>query len=591
MSSYLIKYAQKRFKMLINKDLNIYRPQVDEVVKDLHQLTIATGSEELTKTVGDLRNRINEPFMFVIVGEVKAGKSSFINALLETDKEICKVSPAPMTDTIQQILYAENEDIVTVNPYLKKLYYPIEILKEIAIVDTPGTNTIVANHQQITEDFVPACDLVVFVFEAKNPYRQSAWDFFDFIHSDWRKKVIFVLQQKDLMSETDLNINLNGVSEYAQKKGMANPQVFAVSAKLEQEGNRYDSGFHQVREYIYRNITGGKAPMLKLQNNVSTSLNIADKIANALKIRREQYNADTEFRNDIRQTLANQALKSNKQVDILKENLLATYDKITAKTEADLQEELSFGTLLKRSFSAIFSKSESAQSRLEGLAKDLEQSLKTKLREKLDDNVNDLSDSIQQMAKIIDLKIRNSKTVLRQDQEIFSDIADRRANIMRELQEAFNKFINNGDNFKDDALFPSKSSHLTTNVTMGSGVAIIGMVVMAVAQTSVIDITGGVFTALGLAFAGVTIGLQRGKILNAYRAEIAKGRDKLDEAVEEKLKTYVNHIKQRIDSNFAAFDVMLEEELLKLEELNQKHLYINEKLTILSDILKTKIEG
>lgn len=577
--------------MLINKDLNIYRPQVDEVVKDLHQLTIATGSEELTKTVGDLRNRINEPFMFVIVGEVKAGKSSFINALLETDKEICKVSPAPMTDTIQQILYAENEDIVTVNPYLKKLYYPIEILKEIAIVDTPGTNTIVANHQQITEDFIPACDLVVFVFEAKNPYRQSAWDFFDFIHSDWRKKVIFVLQQKDLMSETDLNINLNGVSEYAQKKGMANPQVFAVSAKLEQEGNRYDSGFHQVREYIYRNITGGKAPMLKLQNNVSTSLNIADKIANALKIRQEQYNADTEFRNDIRQTLANQALKSNKQVDILKENLLATYDKITAKTEADLQEELSFGTLLKRSFSAIFSKSESAQSRLEGLAKDLEQSLKTKLREKLDDNVNDLSDSIQQMAKIIDLKIRNSKTVLRQDQEIFSDIADRRANIMRELQDAFNKFINNGDNFKDDALFPSKSSHLTTNVTMGSGVAIIGMVVMAVAQTSVIDITGGVFTALGLAFAGVTIGLQRGKILNAYRAEIAKGRENLDEAVEEKLKTYVNHIKQRIESNFAAFDVMLEEELLKLEELNQKYLYINEKLTILSDILKTKIEG
>jgi tRNA U34 5-carboxymethylaminomethyl modifying GTPase MnmE/TrmE len=577
--------------MLINKDLNVFRPQVDEVVKELHQLTIAAGSDDLTKTVSDLRNRINEPFMFVIVGEVKAGKSSFINALLETDKEICKVSPAPMTDTIQQILYAENEDIVTVNPYLKKLYYPIEILKEIAIVDTPGTNTIVANHQQITEDFIPACDLVVFVFEAKNPYRQSAWDFFDFIHSDWRKKVIFVLQQKDLMNETDLNINQNGVSEYAQKKGMPNPQVFSVSAKLELEGNRYDSGFHQVREYIYRNITGGKAPMLKLQNNVATSLNITDRIASALAIRQEQYGIDTTFRNDIRQTLANQALKSNKQVDVLKENLLATYDKITAATEAELQEELSFGTLLKRSFSAIFSKSESAQTRLENLARQLEQDLKTKLREKLDDNVNDLSDSIQQMAKIIDLKIRNSTTVLRQDQEIFSDIADRRANIMRELQEAFNKFINNGENFKDDALFPSKSNHLTTNITMGSGVAIIGMVVMAVAQTSVIDITGGVFTALGLAFAGVTIGLQRGKIITAYRNEIAKGRTNLEEAVEEKLKTYVNHIKQRIDSNFAAFDVMLEEEALKLNDLKNKHLQINEKLTILSNTLKTKIEG
>jgi GTPase SAR1 family protein len=577
--------------MLINKDLNVFRPQVEEAVKNLHQLTLSAASEDLSKTVSDLRNRITEPFMFVIVGEVKAGKSSFINALLQTDKEICKVSPAPMTDTIQQILYAENEDIVTVNPYLKKLYYPIEILKEIAIVDTPGTNTIVANHQQITEDFIPACDLVVFVFESKNPYRQSAWEFFDYIHSDWRKKVIFVLQQKDLMPQNDLDININGVHEYAQKKGMINPNVFAVSAKLEQEGNPYDSGFHQVRDYIYRNITGGKAPMLKLQNNVETSLNIAEKIHNGLIIRQAQFSADTDFRKDIQQTLSNQELKSSKQVDILSENLLATYDKITGQTEAELQDELSFGTLLKRSFASIFSKSESAQTKLEGMAKGLENNLKIKLREKLDDNVNDLSDSIQQMAKIIDLKIRNSKTILSQDQEIFSDIADRRSNIMRELQDAFNKFINNGDNFKDETLFPAKGGSMTSNVTMGSGVAIIGMIVMAVANTAVIDITGGVVTTLGLIFAGVTIGLQRGKILNAYRAEIAKGRKNLELAVEEKLKTYVRHIKQRIDSNFAAFDNMLEEEDLKLNDLKNKHLQVTENLTMLSNALKSRIEG
>jgi hypothetical protein len=194
------------------------------------------------------------------------------------------------------------------------------------------------------------------------------------------------------------------------------------------------------------------------------------------------------------------------------------------------------------------------------------------------------------MAKIIDLKIRNSKTILNQEQEIFSDIADRRANIMRELQDAFNKFINNGENFKDETLFPAKGSNLSTNVTMGSGVAIIGMIVMAVANTAVIDITGGIVTTLGLVFAGVTIGLQRGKILNAYRNEITKGREKLDEAVEEKLKTYVRHIKQRIDSNFAAFDSMLEEEKLKLNDLENKHLQITEKLTMLSNSLKSKIE-
>ncbi|MCB0564160.1 MAG: dynamin family protein, partial [Phaeodactylibacter sp.] len=218
---------------LINQNLQAYRAQVDEIIKDLHELTIRIGNEELAQTVSDLRNRIHEPFMFVIVGEVKAGKSSFINALLDTGKEVARVAPQPMTDTIQQILYGEKEEHITINPFLKKILLPVEILKEIAIVDTPGTNTIVENHQQITESFIPASDLIVFVFEAKNPYRQSAWQFFDFIHADWRKKVIFVLQQKDLMPAEDLEVNMQGVREYADKKGIPQPKVFAVSAKQE----------------------------------------------------------------------------------------------------------------------------------------------------------------------------------------------------------------------------------------------------------------------------------------------------------------------------------------------------------------------
>src|SRR5690625_6194695 len=80
---------------------------------------------------------------------------------------------------IQQIKYGKNHDEITINPFLKQIYFPDPILKEISIVDTPGTNTIIEHHQEITERFIPVADLVVFVFEAKNPYRQSAWDFLD----------------------------------------------------------------------------------------------------------------------------------------------------------------------------------------------------------------------------------------------------------------------------------------------------------------------------------------------------------------------------------------------------------------------------
>ncbi|MCB0686252.1 MAG: dynamin family protein, partial [Saprospiraceae bacterium] len=196
---------------VIDDQVKELREEIAHAIQELLGLTETIGHAGLTGTIIDLQDRIEEPFLFVIVGEVKAGKSSFINALLETETDICKVAPSPMTDTIQQIIYGEYPHEEIINPYLKRIYQPAEILKEIAIVDTPGTNTIISHHQEITERFIPGADLIVFVFEAKNPYRQSSWEFFDFIHADWRKKIIFILQQKDLLPENDLAVNLEGV--------------------------------------------------------------------------------------------------------------------------------------------------------------------------------------------------------------------------------------------------------------------------------------------------------------------------------------------------------------------------------------------
>ncbi|HHS95557.1 MAG TPA: GTP-binding protein, partial [Phaeodactylibacter sp.] len=295
---------------ILDEEFIQQRKQINGIVQELYDLSHSIGYQDLQATIKDLMERINEPFMFVIVGEVKAGKSSFINALLDTDREICKVAPSPMTDTIQQIVYGEEEKVIEISPYLKRITQPVDILKEIAIVDTPGTNTIIAHHQEITEKFIPASDLIIFVFEAKNPYRQSAWDFFDYIHGDWRKKIIFVLQQKDLMSPEDLAINEEGVRKYAKEKGIAKPLVFSVSAKQELEGQKDISGFKNIRHYIAEHITGGKAPILKLQSNIQTALSLLQKISDAMRLRKKQWQTDKAFREDIQHTLDEQERKS-----------------------------------------------------------------------------------------------------------------------------------------------------------------------------------------------------------------------------------------------------------------------------------------
>ncbi len=565
---------------ILNQQLQNYRSQIDEIVKELHHLTLAIQHQELSQTVSDLRNRITEPFMFVIVGEVKAGKSSFINALLDTDKEICKVAPSPMTDTIQQIVYGEEEAIIEINPYLKRITQPVEILQEIAIVDTPGTNTIVDHHQEITESFIPASDLIVFVFEAKNPYRQSAWDFFQYIHSDWRKKIIFILQQKDLMNEEDLAINVQGVRDHASKQGIVDPLVFAVSAKQELEHKKEESGFVGVREYIRQHITGGKAPILKLQNNLSTSQNISERIHQGLGVRHQQYEADVAFRQDIRQTLNLQETNSQNLVNVLVENLVASYDRATLKTERELTEGLSFFSLIRRSFSSIFVKKQSAQDWLNSLSTNLESELNQEMQNRLNQGVTDIADSIQQMAKMIDLKIKNSHTILANNHEIFSDIADRRANVLSELQEAFAHFLKRSENFTDEELFPQKNS-ITPNLAAGGGVAVIGALLTALTNFTVLDVTGGILTAVGLVFAGVSIGINRRKIIRSYRGEIEKGRQRLENEVSEKLNTYIHHIKQRIDGNFGEFDQMIEQEEKQIVELKERQHKIGEQMNTL----------
>lgn len=555
---------------VIDDQVRALRTKIAEAIDHLLDLTETIGHSGLAATITDLKDRIGEPFMFVIVGEVKAGKSSFINALLETKTDICKVAPSPMTDTIQQIVYGETAREEIINPYLKRIFQPVDILREIAIVDTPGTNTIIAHHQEITERFIPGADLIVFVFEAKNPYRQSSWEFFDFIHEDWRKKIIFILQQKDLLSENDLKINLEGVKKHAREKGVNDPVVFAVSAKEEQEGNIQTSGYLPLRKYIHEKVTGGKAPILKLESNVTTALSIGQKIKDGIDLRQKQYDSDVAFREDIRTTLDKQSSISNDQVDMLVENLLAGYDQTMRNKTDELDQVLSFGSVLKRSISSIFTKEKSIKEWLENFAKEMEEDLNGKLRNKLNERVLDLAESIQQMGQIIDLKIRNSKTILKDDDEIFSDIAEKRSKVLTELQEAFTNFLKQSENFTNEAIF-SQQQNMSPALATGGGIAVVGVLLTIITNGMVFDITGGVITTIGLVFAGVSLGLQKRKIMRHFKVEVKKGRDKLENDVTDRLKQYVAFIRQQIEGNFIKFDQLLASEKEALALLHKDH--------------------
>ena len=211
------------------------RVRIGEYIGDVHEAQL------LAKLLGATPN--GEPFRFVVVGEVKAGKSSFINALL--GENICAVHARPCTAVIEKLDYGPQRSETRLSDHLIQKTLPVDILKTISIVDTPGTNTVIENHQEITEHYLPNSDLIIFVFYAPNPYTQTAWSLLRLIQKEWRKQLLLVMQQADRATPEEIEINLAELRAQLQQEQLAAAPIFVTSAKRELAGPpaAADSGF------------------------------------------------------------------------------------------------------------------------------------------------------------------------------------------------------------------------------------------------------------------------------------------------------------------------------------------------------------
>jgi hypothetical protein len=269
-------------------------------------------------------------------------------------------------------------------------------------------------------------------------------------------------------------------------------------------------------------------------------------------------------------------------VSLLVESLANDYDRITREKGAELSDVLSFGSVLGRSFRSIFSRKSSMKDWLRDFFKGLDKALNSGLHDKMNDRVIDLAESIQQMGQLVDLKIRNSKTILTDNSQIFSDIAERRSHVLSELRDAFKNFLSNAENFADPELL-SGNEKVAPRVMTGSGITVVGVAIAALTNGAVFDITGGILTTIGVIFTGVTLGIQRRRILKRYKQEMALGKEKLVTEVTARLEGYINDLRFRIEENFTDFDKLLEEERMQLERIVAEHRNI---ITALEKVVK-----
>ena len=206
----------------------------------------------------------SEPLMLMVMGSFSTGKSSFINALV--GEEIAAVEAKPTTAVVTKLCYGAQDklllhfrdgsvktatpkefshmtavnDEAQLNAIHEKLDYverqmPIDILKQISIIDSPGLNDVAEKHSEATERFVNKADTLLWMFSTVQLGTREEMAAMDKLTP--RLKPIAIVNKMDLIDEEedDPQEILANAKKMLQDRVQA---VVGISAKYELEGKK-----------------------------------------------------------------------------------------------------------------------------------------------------------------------------------------------------------------------------------------------------------------------------------------------------------------------------------------------------------------
>jgi small GTP-binding protein len=257
----------------------ILSPQQQDLLRDERELlTEVAATLDRNDVAADDRGaladslrQLDELFMLVIVGEFNAGKSALINALL--GRELLAEGVTPTTAKIHLLSWGETENRETVDAVTERLTAPVEVLRQLSLVDTPGTNALDRSHEALTTDYVPRADLVLFVTSADRPFSESERVFLERIR-EWGKKVVVAVNKIDILGSPG---DVSEVLAWVRSNGMqllgSTPQVFPVSALRARNAREAGddealaaSGLPEIEEWLESTLDDDDRIRLKLGN-------------------------------------------------------------------------------------------------------------------------------------------------------------------------------------------------------------------------------------------------------------------------------------------------------------------------------------
>ena len=500
---------------------------------------------------------LEELFLLVIVGEFNSGKSAFVNALLGA--EISEEGVTPTTDRITVLRHAEEPVEKERRDGVLEKGYPNEFLREIAIVDTPGTNAIIRHHEELSRGFVPRSDLVLFVTSAERPLTESERGYLELIRG-WGKKILLVINKADLLGDASKVEQVRSfVADGIRSALGLTPPIFFVSALLarkakaaaspmERDALLRASGFAELEGYVSDLLDEAGRVRLKLESplGVVEELNrrYGGSVNERLGLLEEDFRTSEYVESQL--GLYKEDMKRDFEARLAEiENIVL---RMSERGDAWLEENIRLANIRE-----LF-RQERVQERF---AREVVADTEDLIDERVDELIDWMVDrNLKQWRAIVEYV--NRRRQARYDEQLIGEVGDsfeyNRSQLLQSVGKTAQNVVGRYDRERESELLATSiQGAVAQTAALEVGAVGIGAVVVALATTRFVDATGIIAAAIVAGYGLFILPNRRRKARDEFREKTDSLRERLGEVVRRQFEAELGRSVERMREAIAPY--------------------------------------
>jgi small GTP-binding protein len=491
--------------------------------------------KEDAELVGRALADLEEMFLLVIVGEFNSGKSAFVNALLGA--EVSEEGVTPTTDRITVLRHADKPVERSRKDGVVERGYPNDFLREISIVDTPGTNAIIRHHEELSRGFVPRSDLVLFVTSAERPLTESERGYLELIR-DWGKKILLVINKADLLADEGKREEVRSFVDGGIRSALGlTPPIFFVSALLarkakaatnsmERDALMKASGFAELENYITDLLDEEGRVRLKMESPLGVVEELNRRYRGAVEERLHLLDEDFRTAENVESQLGLYREDMGRDFEARMAEIENIILRMNERGDAWLEENIRFANIFE-----LF--------RQEKVSERFKREVVADTEELVDERVDELVDwmvdrNLKQWRTVVDYVNRRRQADY--DERLIGEVGDsfeyNRGQLLRSVGKNAQDVVQRYDREREsEKLALSLQGAVTQTAALEVGAVGIGAVVVAIATTRFVDVTGIIAGAIVAGYGLFILPNRRRKARDEFREKTDALRERLGEVV------------------------------------------------------------